>query len=160
MLATFIYVLKNIQNFRPTLVRFRTKKSYSLKSRRTCWRELCQRFISNLPLWKVNRRITGCRNLCKFWRIPYELAKIMRVLNVARVRQTHTKWSAACSFNWQDAQTGLVVSPILFRCLLKEQCPVIRETRILSCFLGRLIKYLVVCYSGCLIQIAWIVYSC
>jgi hypothetical protein len=34
----------------------------------------------------------------------------MRVLNDARVGQTHTKWSAVSSSNWQDAQTGLVAS--------------------------------------------------
>jgi hypothetical protein len=60
----------------------------------------------------------------------------MRVLNVARVGQTHTKCSAVSFSNWQDAQTGLVVSPILWRCLLRQQCPVIIKIRILSCFLG------------------------
>jgi hypothetical protein len=60
----------------------------------------------------------------------------MRVLNVAKIGQTHTKWSTVSFSNWQDAQTGLVVSPILWRCLsIRQQCPVIRETRILSCFL-------------------------
>jgi hypothetical protein len=74
----------------------------------------------------------------------------IRVLNVARVGQTHTKWNAVSSSNWQDAQAGLVVSPILWRCLLSQQCPVIRETKILSCFW--LMRYLVICNSGCLIQ--------
>jgi hypothetical protein len=41
----------------------------------------------------------------------------IRVLNVARVGQTHTKRSAVSSSNWQDAQTGLVASPILWKCL-------------------------------------------
>jgi hypothetical protein len=36
----------------------------------------------------------------------------MRVLNVATVGQTQIKCSAVSSSNWQDAQSGLVVSAI------------------------------------------------
>jgi hypothetical protein len=59
-----------------------------------------------------------------------------RDLNVARVGKTHINWSAVSFSNWKDGQTGLVTIPILWRCLLRQQCPVIRETRILTCFLG------------------------
>jgi hypothetical protein len=69
----------------------------------------------------------------------------MRVLNVARVGTV----SAA---NWQDPQTGLVVSLILWRCLLRQQCPMKRETRIRSCSELRIMRYLVVYNFGCLIQ--------
>jgi hypothetical protein len=48
----------------------------------------------------------------------------------------HTQSEVPSPPNWQDAQTGLVASPILLRFLLRQQCPVIREIRILSCFFG------------------------
>jgi hypothetical protein len=60
-----------------------------------------------------------------------------------------------CSSNWDDAQTGLVVSPILWRCLLRQQCRVIRKIRILSCFLGRILRFLVV-YSLDVYSKAWL----
>jgi hypothetical protein len=114
-------------------------------------RELCQRFVSNLPLYKANRKIADAKTSVNSDAFIMGLPK-MHVLNVARVGQTHTKISAVSSSNWQDAQTGLVTSPILWRCLLRQQCPVIRETRILSYFLGRLKRYLVVCSFGSLFQ--------
>jgi hypothetical protein len=51
---------------------------------------LCQRFVSNLPLWKANHRIADAETSV------YSIAFIMglpnmRVLNVVRVGQTHTK---------------------------------------------------------------------
>jgi hypothetical protein len=37
-----------------------------IKSRRTYLRELCQRFVSNLPLWKANRRIEDAETSVNF----------------------------------------------------------------------------------------------
>jgi hypothetical protein len=53
-------------------------------------RELCQRFVSNLPLWKANRRIADAETSINSDALIMGLPKL-RVLNVARVGQTHTK---------------------------------------------------------------------
>jgi hypothetical protein len=106
---------------------------------------LCQRFVFNLPLWKANRRIVDAGTSDAF---IMGLPK-MRVLNVARVEKTHKKWCAVSSSNWQVSQTGLVVSLILWRCLLGQQCPVIIETRILSCLAHEILGC---CNFECLIQ--------
>jgi hypothetical protein len=82
--------------------------------------------------WKNHRR--GCRDLCKFRRIHYGLAK--NACSLCSKSRTDTHKVKRCpSSNWQDAQTGLVVSPILWRCLLRQ-----------------LMRYLVVFNFGCLIQ--------
>jgi hypothetical protein len=78
----------------------------------THFREVCQRFLSNLPLWKANCRIADAVASVNSDALTMGLPK-MRVLNVAKVGQTDTKWSAFSSSIWQDAQTGFVVSPIL-----------------------------------------------
>jgi hypothetical protein len=51
---------------------------------------LCQRFVSNLPLWKANRRIADAEAFVNSDAFIMGWPK-MRVLNVARVRQAHTK---------------------------------------------------------------------
>jgi hypothetical protein len=51
---------------------------------------LCQRFVSNLPLWKTNRKIADAETSVNSDAFIMGLPK-MRVLNVSRVGQTHTK---------------------------------------------------------------------
>jgi hypothetical protein len=59
-----------------------------MKSRRTYLKELCQRFVSNLPIWKANRMITDAETSVNSVAFIMGLRK-MCVLNVARVGQTH-----------------------------------------------------------------------
>jgi hypothetical protein len=58
--------------------------------RRTYLRELCQRFVCKLPLWKANHRIADAETFVNSNAFIMGFPK-MRVLNVERVGQTHTK---------------------------------------------------------------------
>jgi hypothetical protein len=54
--------------------------------------ELCQRFVSNLPLWKANRRIADAEAEASVNSDAFIMVlPKMRVLNVAKLGQTHTK---------------------------------------------------------------------
>jgi hypothetical protein len=67
-------------------------KSLGTKIKRTLIeeRELCQKFVSNFPLCKANSRIVDAEASVNSDTFIMGLPK-MRVLNLAKVGQTHTK---------------------------------------------------------------------
>jgi hypothetical protein len=109
-------------------------KSHKFKCRRRHWREFCQRCVSN----------RFRKKLIRLW-MPRSLQIPTQSLNVCQVGHTIRKWRCRLLFQLVDAQTGLVINPFLWRYLLKQQFPVIIETRILSCLLGRFMRYQVFC---------------
>jgi hypothetical protein len=50
---------------------------------------MCQRFVSNLPLWKANRRIVDAKTSVNSYGFIIGLPKML-VLNIERVEQIHT----------------------------------------------------------------------
>jgi hypothetical protein len=83
----------------------------------------------------------GCQDLCKFQRIHYGLAK--NACSQCSKSRTDTH-KVKCRFLFQLARftnRACCQSHPVYRCLLRQQCPVIRKTRRET----RLTKYLLVC---------------
>jgi hypothetical protein len=93
-----------------------------------------QRFEPNLPLSEPNLKIVEGGISGKFDACTMGLP-MTRDRKFAGAGQTHKQWKADSASIEHALQVGLGLSPILWRWLFRQQCPVISETKILSLFL-------------------------
>jgi hypothetical protein len=83
-------------------------------------RESCVRGLSLIFRFGSKPQDCGCRDLCKFRRIHYGLAKNACFQCSKSRTDTHSKWSAFSSSNWREDRQQILDSIIEFGKLLPE----------------------------------------
>jgi hypothetical protein len=132
-------------NVYTTMWKKRNLRGWEKRKRKGICGDGFQRFEPNLPLPERGRDFIpqDCRRRNLYYGFTHDSRS-----QVCQSRANTQKWKAD-SASMEDApQVGLGLSPILWKWLFRQQCPVISETKTMS-FRDKFSKYFVTLNSGC-----------